>query len=84
MSGVTIKNETRFHINEILSSNNHSEMDRNKTIDRICALAISEKLILIGRDSGVMLECSIPDIKLNNLHQTVNQIDRISINCNST
>ncbi|XP_068148645.1 WD repeat-containing protein 35 [Drosophila tropicalis] len=52
--------------------------------DPICALALSEKLLLVARESGVINEYSIANVALRNRHTMHSKVHKMAINCNST
>lgn len=50
----------------------------------ICALAMSEELLLVARSSGVINEYLLPTLKIRNQYKTgINYIHKMAINCNS-
>ncbi|XP_067631669.1 WD repeat-containing protein 35 isoform X2 [Eurosta solidaginis] len=51
--------------------------------DPICALAMSEKILLVARTSGVINEYSVPNIALRNRHTINTTPYKLAINCNS-
>lgn len=52
--------------------------------DPICCIALSDKLLLIARESGVVMEYSVPQIALRNRHRLGQRAYKISINSNSS
>lgn len=89
------KQNKRFHIDDSPSGVNEvlSDLDRISyeppvknipTKDEICCLAASDKILLIGRDSGTIQEYVLPNIAICNRHNLSNRACKISINCNST
>lgn len=50
----------------------------------ICALAMSDELLLVARSSGVINEYLLPNLKIRNQYKTgINFIYKLAINCNS-
>lgn len=95
LHGIKGKKEKRFHIDDTPSGVAEvlNDLDKNGyelpintgvTKDPICCLAISEKLLLIGRESGTIQEYTIPHVALCNRYTIPNRAYRIAINCNST
>ncbi|XP_037949951.1 WD repeat-containing protein 35 [Teleopsis dalmanni] len=88
------RKEKRFHIDDtptgvemskdliITASSNIKYEDEFE--DPICALALSEKLLLIARESGVINEYSVPNVALRNRHKMSTKALKMAINCNST
>lgn len=54
------------------------------TVDPICCVAISESLLLVGRESGIVHEYSVPNVALRNRHTLSHRPNKIAINCNSS
>ncbi|KAM7344254.1 intraflagellar transport protein Oseg4 [Cochliomyia hominivorax] len=93
LHNVKSRKEKRFHIDDtptgidlakdLIVSRTSQDNTENNT-DSICSLAISEKILLVARVSGIVNEYSIPNVALRNRHKTGNKIVKMSINCNST
>lgn len=95
MHGLKQKKDKRFHIDDNPSGVNEvlSDLDRVSydppiknvpTKDSICCIAASDKIMLIGRESGVVQEYVLPNVAICNRHTFANRACKISINCNST
>lgn len=89
------KREKRFHVDDSPSGVVEvlNDLDRNgfelpvddaPTSDPICCLAISEAVLLIGRESGLIQEYTVPHVALCNRYQQSSRVSKIAINCNST
>lgn len=89
LHGVKARKERRFHIDdtptgvELAKDLLQSEPQR-RVSDPICALALSEKLLLVARESGVINEYSVTNVALRNRHTLHTKVHKIAINCNST
>lgn len=95
LHGLKPRRDKRFHIDdsptgvvEVLNDleKNGYEPPSNSvpTQDPICCVAISEKCLLIGRESGTIQEYTIPHVAVSNRYSTHNRPFKIAINCNST
>lgn len=93
LHNVKSRKEKRFHIDDTptgidLSKDlvvSRTSQDRIETnTDFICSLAVSEKILLVARESGIINEYSVPNVALRNRHKVGSKIIKISINCNST
>lgn len=50
----------------------------------ICALAMSDDLLLVARTSGIINEYMLPHLKIRNKYKTgIHFIHKLAINCNS-
>lgn len=54
------------------------------TTDPICCVAISESILLVGRESGSIHEYSVQNVALRNRHSVSNRPNKMAINCNSS
>ncbi|XP_012278888.1 WD repeat-containing protein 35 [Orussus abietinus] len=54
------------------------------TMDPICCLCATEKILLIGRESGMIQRYSLPQVTLTNRYSIVSRPNKIAINCNSS
>lgn len=54
------------------------------TSDPICCLALSEKILLIGRESGIVQEYTVPHVALCNRYTMNARASKMAINCHST
>lgn len=59
-------------------------VNKKATADPICCLSASEKMILIGRESGMIQRYSLPQVTLSNRYNTASTPYRIAINCDSS
>lgn len=96
MQNTKIRKDKRYHIddtpaggvaevlNDLDKNGYEPPINETPTKDPICSIAVSEKLILIGRESGVIHEYSIPLVALRNRYTLTNKASKIAINCNST
>ncbi|XP_002007154.3 WD repeat-containing protein 35 [Drosophila mojavensis] len=89
LHGVKARKEKRFHIHDTptgveLSKDLIVQGEQRRVIDPICAIALSEKLLLVACESGVINEYSVANVSLRNRHTTHTKIHKIAINCNST
>ncbi|XP_015596434.1 WD repeat-containing protein 35 [Cephus cinctus] len=54
------------------------------TVDPICTICSTEKILLVGRESG-MIQCySLPQVTLTNRYSTNARPCKMAVNCNST
>lgn len=95
LHGLKQKKDKRFHIDDNPSGVSEvlSDLDRVSydppvknipTKDAICCIAASDKILLIGRESGTIQEYVLPNVAICNRHSFGNRACKISINCNST
>lgn len=95
LHGLKHKKDKRFHVDDNPSGVNEvlSDLDRVSyeppvknvpTKDAICCIAASDKILLIGRESGTIQEYVLPNVAICNRHSFINRACKISINCNST
>lgn len=54
------------------------------TTDPICCVAISESILLVGRESGSIHEYSVQNVALRNRHSISSRPNKMAINCNSS
>ncbi|XP_070516916.1 WD repeat-containing protein 35 isoform X2 [Cardiocondyla obscurior] len=59
-------------------------LNTKTTMDPICCVYATEKVLLVGRDSGMIQRYSLPQITLVNRYNTTCRLHRIAINCDST
>jgi len=94
LHNVKARKEKRFHIDDtptgvemakdlMLSSSDGHSTQRGIS-DPICSLALSEKLLLVARESGAINEYSIANVALRNRHLMNSKVYKMAINCNST
>lgn len=89
LHGVKARKERRFHIDDTptgveLAKDLLQNEPQRRVGDPICALALSEKLLLVARESGVINEYSVANVALRNRHTLHSKVHKIAINCNST
>ena len=93
MHGVKARKEKRFHIEDtptgvdmakdLITTGSSSSDNARDNPDPICAMALSEKLLLVARESGEINEYSVPTVALRNRHKTGSKAYKMAINCNS-
>lgn len=71
-------------INDLDKGGYEPPLNTDPTPDPICCIAISESILLIGRESGTINEYSVPNVALRNRHSLTNPPYKIAINSNST
>lgn len=54
------------------------------TNDPICCLAASDRVLLLGRESGVLQRYSLPRVALTARYSLSCRPNRLALNCNST
>ncbi|XP_017844567.1 WD repeat-containing protein 35 isoform X1 [Drosophila busckii] len=89
LPGVKARKEKRFHIDDVptgvdLAKDLLMHAEKRRVHDPICALALSEKLLLVARESGVINEYSVATVALRNRHTLHAKVHKLAINCNST
>ncbi|XP_023301844.2 WD repeat-containing protein 35 [Lucilia cuprina] len=93
LHNVKSRKEKRFHIDDTptgidlakdLVVSRTSQDNAEINTDLICSLAVSEKILLVARESGLINEYSIPNVALRNRHKIGSKIIKMSINCNSS
>ncbi|XP_005179364.1 WD repeat-containing protein 35 [Musca domestica] len=94
LHNVKSRKEKRFHIDDTptgvdlakdLQIPKVKPEDRDKSNgDPICSMALSEKLLLVARESGIINEYSVPNVALRNRHKVGVKIIKMAINSNST
>lgn len=94
-SGSNARKDKRFHIDDTPSGAAEILSDLDKTAydppintasspDPICCIAMSDRLLLIGRQSGTIMEYSIPNVAVRHRHRLDARAYKISINSNSS
>ena len=56
----------------------------NPTSDPICCLSASEKILVVGRESGQLLRYALPSLTFTNKYGTNTKPYKMDINCNSS
>ncbi|XP_055920136.1 WD repeat-containing protein 35 isoform X1 [Eupeodes corollae] len=85
--GAKGRKEKRFHIDDTPIGVDTKELNiksSHENQDPISAVTISEKLLLVSRNSGLIIEYSVPNVALRTRHQTKHHVYKMAINCNST
>mmetsp|Transcript_9052 Transcript_9052/g.14851 ORF Transcript_9052/g.14851 Transcript_9052/m.14851 type:complete len:1200 (+) Transcript_9052:114-3713(+) len=91
-SGMLRRKEGRervFHIDDVPSSGVMGGVDKfrkpdNMTSDAIACVAASDKVLLVGRESGIVHRYTLPHISLENKFVLRCRPQLLAINCNST
>ena len=78
-----------FHVDDNPSSsadgNSFDILDSGASSqDPICCLAASDKVLMVGRESGLIQRYSLPNIALTNRYNTNTKPFKMDINCNLT
>ncbi|XP_063218863.1 WD repeat-containing protein 35 isoform X3 [Bacillus rossius redtenbacheri] len=55
-----------------------------RTVDPICCMTASDKVLLIGRESGTLQRYSLPQVALTNRYSLFCRPHKLALNCNST
>lgn len=79
--------ERAFHIDDPASSNNNADLvvkGREPTSDVIIAVAASQSMLLVARESGQMNRYSLPHISLDHQYTLRCRPQSILINCDSS
>ncbi|XP_071961535.1 WD repeat-containing protein 35-like isoform X2 [Antedon mediterranea] len=80
--------EKVFHVDDLPSGAGEGMLDFSKafapTSDPICAVCASDKLLIIGRESGTLNRYSLPHVAFVNKHAVTCRPHAISLNSNST
>nr|XP_012150631.1 PREDICTED: WD repeat-containing protein 35 isoform X2 [Megachile rotundata] len=91
-----IKKDKIYHIDETPTGVTEVIQDLDKdrsfetpintkaTMDPICCLYATEKILLIGRESGMIQRYSLPQITLTNRYNSSCKLYKIAINCDSS
>lgn len=97
MHGAKGRKDKRFHIDDTPTgvemakdlviatgggSGDKKAYKQHVNIDPICALAMSEKILLLARSSGTINEYSVPNVALRNRHKINARPYKLSIYCN--
>lgn len=59
-------------------------LNTKATMDPICCICATDKVLLVGRESGMIQRYSLPQVTLTNRYSTSCRPAKISINCNSS
>jgi WD repeat-containing protein 35 len=58
--------------------------DITASTDPICCLTASDKILIVGRESGQLQRYSLPSIVFTNKYNTNTKPYKMDINCNSS
>ena len=58
--------------------------NRRDTGDPICSVSCTDKLLLVGRESGMVQQYTLPQVTLTKRYATTRRPCRIAVNCDST
>ncbi|XP_022083410.1 WD repeat-containing protein 35-like [Acanthaster planci] len=79
--------ERVYHVDDTPSGAGDSVLDFSKafapTNDAICCVCASDKLLIVGRESGTLNRYSLPHLALTNKHTVNCRPHALSLNCNS-
>lgn len=94
LAGVRHRKERLYHIDDTpsgvaeviqdLDKNFQPNINIQATSDPICCLAVTEKILLIGRESGTVQRYSLPQVALVHRYPLSCRPNSIAINCDST
>ncbi|PAA80196.1 hypothetical protein BOX15_Mlig011636g3, partial [Macrostomum lignano] len=80
--------EKLFHIDEGAPAEgeglNFTRVNEKEIRDRICAVGVSAKLVVIARESGAVLQFGLPSMALEVRHRLECTPYELQVNCNST
>ncbi|KFV77076.1 WD repeat-containing protein 35, partial [Dryobates pubescens] len=80
--------ERIYHIDDTPSGSADGHLDYSKTIegtrDPICAITASDKILLIGRESGTIQRYSLPSVGVVQKYTLNCRAYQLSLNCNSS
>ncbi|MCL4131009.1 UNVERIFIED_CONTAM: hypothetical protein GTU68_000378, partial [Idotea baltica] len=82
------RQEKVYHIDDAPSGLNDKDKESNRLYetsnDPICCITASEKILLIGRESGSLLCYSFPHVMITDRFTLACRPHRLTLNCNST
>lgn len=95
MHNIKARKERRFHIddtpsgvvdviNDLDKGGYEPPVNMTATKDPICCIALSETILLIARESGVVNEYAMPHVALRNHHTLTTRAAKMAINSNAT
>uniref|UniRef100_A0A1I8HZR4 WD_REPEATS_REGION domain-containing protein n=1 Tax=Macrostomum lignano TaxID=282301 RepID=A0A1I8HZR4_9PLAT len=80
--------EKLFHIDEGAPAEgeglNFTRVNEKEIRDRICAVGVSAKLVVVARESGAVLQFGLPSMALEVRHRLECTPYELQVNCNST
>ncbi len=80
--------EKLYHIDDVPSGAGGEAIDFNKayatTQDPICCVAASDKVLIVGRESGTLNRYALPALSLTHKQQLNCRPHQLALNCNST
>lgn len=71
-------------IRDITLGSDQTEYPTYPSSDPICCIAVSEKMLIIGRESGIIQQYTIPHVALIHKIKMNLRPHKFSINCNSS
>ncbi|KAI2522522.1 WD repeat domain 35, partial [Homo sapiens] len=80
--------ERIYHVDDTPSGSMDGVLDYSKTIqgtrDPICAITASDKILIVGRESGTIQRYSLPNVGLIQKYSLNCRAYQLSLNCNSS
>ncbi|KAF2982220.1 hypothetical protein EK904_002644, partial [Melospiza melodia maxima] len=80
--------ERIYHIDDTFSGSGDTHLDYSKafegTRDPICAITASDKILLVGRESGIIQRYSLPSVAVVQSYSLDRRAYQLSLNCNSS
>ena len=84
--------ERLFHIDDNATgalaasggAKNNMEEEISPSIDPICCIVASDKILLIARESGSLHRYALPNVALTNRYTLQTKPHKLALNCNST
>ncbi|KAJ8668012.1 hypothetical protein QAD02_009675 [Eretmocerus hayati] len=61
-----------------------SSIERKNSADPICSISATDKILLVGRESGMIQQYSLPQVTLTKRYSSARSPWKLSINCDST
>jgi len=83
------RGEQLFHVDESPTGVGNiggldSLQNASSTQDPICCIGASDKVLIVGRESGTLQRYSLPNIALTHRYSLATKPHRLAVNCNST
>ncbi|NWU98188.1 WDR35 protein, partial [Upupa epops] len=80
--------ERIYHVDDTPSGSAHGHLDYSRategTRDPICAITASDKILLVGRESGTIQRYSFPNVAIVQKYSLNSRVYQMSLNCNSS
>ncbi|OWK63323.1 WD repeat-containing protein 35 [Lonchura striata] len=80
--------ERIYHIDDTFSGSGDGHLDYSRafegTRDPICAITASDKILLVGRESGTIQRYSLPSVAVVQSYTLDHRAYQLSLNCNSS